>query len=186
MPLTPDDLPSFMEALQPSTVEHLLAMSPFDDYLHPIFGTYRFPIDFHESSSLPLATREAILTDLFANRAELSLEDCHQYNQNLATEGFNYRVPLSLRGICTKDKATCKVFKRWHCGGCGRVFLPGSLNDPACKVGEYPWWYVYMQVEVQETIRQHGGVSKSDPLIWFPVGAKRHGRLTQYDPTQDE
>lgn len=184
MPLTPDDLPSFVEALQPSTVEHLLAMSPFDDYLHPVFGTYRFPIDFHESGSLSLATREAILSDLFANRAELSLEDCHQYNQNLATEGFNYRVPLSLRGICTKDKATCKVFKRWHCGGCGIVWLPGSLNDPNCTIAQYPWWYTYMQGEIEATIREYGGVSKTDALVYFPTGPKRHGRTQNGHPTE--
>jgi hypothetical protein len=164
-----------------ATRDLLFNQGPFDPWLRPFFGVQRFPIHY-ESSGLTACQIKAALQDLFAARPHLLIQDCGAYNAWLKGHGLAAPPFTWLSGQCTEVKETCKHFKRWTCGGCGRIFIPGSLNDPACTVGEYPWWYEYVKDEIDGLIADSGGVSRTDPLVWFPDGAHRHGRTVTYDP----
>lgn len=176
--------------LQPDTLEALFAVEEFmGTALRLAFGAGRFPVwyqsDFTEEQT------KTLLRDVFANKANFSLDDCHEYNRWLVKGGYAPRTPLTVRGRCIKfcvsDKhPDCKHFHRTTCGGCGRVWLPGSLKDPACVTYDEPWWMEYIGDEVRMHIAQNGGVSKTDPLVWFPAGPRRNGRTQQYDPTSEE
>lgn len=156
--------------------------------LRVIFNTWRFPIWYH--SDFDDATTHTLLKSIFDVRAYLHLDDCHAYNQWLKVEGYVARVPLSLRGKCVKidpkeRHPDCKHLHRWTCGGCGKTTLPGSLVDPACTVYPDPWWMDFIGDEVRETVAAQGGPSKTDPLIWYPAGARRNGRTQRYDPDSE-
>lgn len=152
------------------------------------FNAGRFPIWY--VSDFDAEETKTYLRDLFANRANLVLDDCHAYNRWLADFAHIARAPLTLRGKCIKadpkDKhPDCKNFHRHTCGGCGKTFLPGSLNDPACVQYDDPWWMEYIGTEVRSAIAATGGVSKTDPLVWYPAGPRRNGRLARYDPDSE-
>lgn len=172
--------------LQPATREALAAVDEFgESALCLAFSAGRFPTWFRTDFD-PEETR-TYLRDVFANRTNLVLDDCHTYNRWMVAHGHIPRAPLTIRGKCVKPAVAdkhpdCKHFHRHTCGGCGRVWLPGSLKDPACVVYEDPWWMEYIGDTVRSHIASAGGVSKTDPLVWFPAGPRRNGRLERYDP----
>lgn len=168
------------------------ALFAVDEFMEPaikvVFSAGRFPI-WYVSDFDPEETK-TYLRDIFASRTNLTLDDCHAYNRWMVTAGHIPRAPLTIRGKCIKaDPAEkhpdCKHFHKHTCGGCGKVFLPGSLKDPACVTYEDPWWMEYIGDEVRSAIASTGGVSKTDPLVWYPAGPRRNGRLARYDPDSE-
>lgn len=183
------DFPSFLY-LAETTREALYAV---DEFMAPAlkvaFSAGRFPIWY--TSDFDTEETRTYLRDLFANRTNLVLDDCHAYNRWMVAAGHIPRAPLTVRGKCIKDDPAakhpdCKHFHRHTCGGCGRVWLPGSLKDPACVQYEDPWWMEYIGDTVRSHIAAAGGPSKRDALIWFPAGPRRHGRDTHYDPSTED
>lgn len=157
----------------------LFSLDPFGEYCRPVFNAYRFPIAY---SVAPGYDPDAVLRQLFVIRDLLPLAEVINYHGWLQQEGIAPRLPAQLTGICTHDRATCKVMPdKFTCGGCGRTIVPGSLQDKACKVHANPWWMKYIGPDMESLVDEHGGVSKTDPLILFPAGAFRHGRKIHYD-----
>lgn len=180
-------LESFAE-LSPRTLQALFEDGFMEPTLKVVFGSGRFPVWY--ASDFDEATTDILLRDIFAHRTELYLDDCHAFNRWQIDTGRIPRAPLALRGKCVKAAPTdkhpeCRHFHRHTCGGCGKVFLQGSLDDPACVQYPDPWFYKYIGDEVRAAIAATGGVSKTDPLVWYPAGPRRNGRLTRYDPDSE-
>jgi len=123
-------------------------------------------------------TKTELMRELYFIKNELSFDDLQEYHQYLKSNGIGLTFPSTLTGLCLKDKDLCKVHKeKFVCNGCGRVWVPGSLADPACKIYSDPSWLIpELKLEWEELINKTGGVSKTDPLIILESGAHRHGR----------
>lgn len=187
--ITPDRPPfDSFQVLPRATRDAIYTTEWGEPALRVIFSSGRFPIWYH--SDFSQVGTHTLLRSIFDARTELTLDDCHAFNQWLKAEGLVARVPLSLRGKCIKTNPQdrhpeCKHLHRWSCGGCGKTTLPGSLIDPACTVYPDPWWMQYIGDEVREIVANEGGPSKTDPLIWYPAGPRRNGRTVRYDPDSE-
>lgn len=188
---------TFYTHLQTDTLTQMFAPAEWGSIpFRPIFNCYPFPFAFisnFTSNSAPINSVPIqilpLITDLFLNRAHLSLEDAQRYNSFVRDEGCFSSVKsipdLSSKGQCIYKQQTVKhpYFKspdHHTCLGCGRTMIPGSLADPACKTLPYPWWLPFMADEISDTLQYHSGVSSTDPLYWFGDGVYRHGRTLRH------
>lgn len=150
----------------------------FSEAIHPVFNCGKFPSKYH-AYNCDSQTKESFLETLFSARNRLTIEMCEAYISLLVSYGFNYSVYTDLSGSCRKASApkVCKPLDdRFTCAGCGIVYVPNSLRDKACVVHKDPWWFPYLKSELEADIQQAGGISKTDPLVIFPDGTRRHGR----------
>lgn len=172
------------EAIPLSTRSYMYAGGWLEPFIYPIFAAGRFPVHY-KAEGLSDASLHDSLQEIFDVRNLLNVTDCAEYNWWLKQTGRVVEVPHRLTTICQKksgEPALCKNFKKFSCKGCGRVFIPGSLNDPACVVHPNPWWYDFLKDQISDWLDEHGGVSKTDPLVIFYDGVYRHGRTETHNP----
>lgn len=156
-------------------------MEPIFDspYYYPVYNAYGFPSHVHHN--LDDVLFDQVNKEVFPKHKLITQDLINGYNTYLRdnSKSVHTNWAFAPNGVCQKGTTpkSCKPGKdRFTCQGCGIVYVPRSLVDKACVVHADPWWYKYAEPFLKPLVEATGGVSKTDPLVLFPHGPRRHGR----------
>ncbi|HEC67109.1 MAG TPA: hypothetical protein ENI23_17670 [bacterium] len=166
--------PSFQVIAENILTVMLAPPLQFNDYLYPIFGCRKFPIDYH--SNLDKTSAWMLLHVICRKSESLDFFDIQAYHQWLINTGnvASGFVPMTLSGECVKSSdneivsARCRVTvtNKWGCKGCGKIYIPGSYDSKSCVQHPEPFWLASVKDVVAADIKDYGGISKKAPLVW--------------------